>query len=306
MSQENSAVNESAPAPAAATTDASSVSASPLLSTRLGDPFYKFPLPNEVEQDCIAFLKKNLKEQPLEDDTQFLTANTFLRFSRARECNHEKSLAMLEACIKWRREYKPHHVTYDDCRGVLSLGTSFMLGHCREGRPIFYICPGPKNPYPAEERVKVMIYLMEETMKLGHHSLTWVFDWSRSGERGKDAESKKLREQTTKYLQDYYPERLGAMYMVDTPWYFWPLWAVVSLFLQKKTKNKIHIIKNKDLVKYIEPQFLLKQFQGGEAATPVVRLPDETVATMEDRTAPCASSDECAPPATATAGEAEQ
>jgi len=40
---------------------------------------------------------------------------------------------------------------------------------------------------------------------------------------------------------DYYPEIMGAMYVVDAPFLFSGVWAVVKNFLDEKTRNKIKI-----------------------------------------------------------------
>jgi CRAL/TRIO domain len=42
--------------------------------------------------------------------------------------------------------------------------------------------------------------------------------------------------------QDYYPERLGKMYIVNAPWGFATAWSVIKKFLDPVTINKIHIL----------------------------------------------------------------
>ena len=42
--------------------------------------------------------------------------------------------------------------------------------------------------------------------------------------------------------QDYYPEILGKMFIVNAPFLFSGFWAVVKPLLDEKTKNKITIV----------------------------------------------------------------
>jgi hypothetical protein len=39
--------------------------------------------------------------------------------------------------------------------------------------------------------------------------------------------------------QDYYPEQLGQLMIVNAPWVFTGIWAVVKTFLDEKTRKKI-------------------------------------------------------------------
>jgi len=64
---------------------------------------------------------------------------------------------------------------------------------------------------------------------------------------------------------DNYPERLGHMLIINTPWVFSVIWKIVSPFIDAKTKSKIHIIYGKyteDLLKYIPAESLPKEYGG--------------------------------------------
>jgi len=39
--------------------------------------------------------------------------------------------------------------------------------------------------------------------------------------------------------QDYYPEQLGQLMIVNAPWVFQGIWAVVKGFIDEKTRKKI-------------------------------------------------------------------
>ena len=46
----------------------------------------------------------------------------------------------------------------------------------------------------------------------------------------------------TKIAQDYYPEILGKMFIVNSGFMFRGIWGMVSVWIDKKTQKKIKII----------------------------------------------------------------
>lgn len=65
--------------------------------------------------------------------------------------------------------------------------------------------------------------------------------------------------------QNYYPERLGKMYVINAPWGFSGVWGVVKRFLDPVTVNKIHILGSgyqKELLAQVPAENLPKQFGG--------------------------------------------
>ena len=69
----------------------------------------------------------------------------------------------------------------------------------------------------------------------------------------------------TKIAQDYYPEILGKMYIVNSGFMFRGIWGMVSVWIDKKTKKKISIISGsgkKELLKDIDSD-KLPVFLGG-------------------------------------------
>lgn len=226
------------------------------------DPSIKPPTDDELK--CVNELKKVVTPHQLDaGDTYFLSDTTYLRFARARDNDLGKSLAMLEECVKWRREYKPYLITEHDVADILQLGTVFMAGLCVHQRPVVYMTPGAKNPFPAETRVKLIVFLLEETMRRGQTTLTWIFDFSKMGERGKDEHSRVTGKSTMHILQHYYPERLGALYMINTPWYFRAIATLMWPFIDKRTRQKLYLnVKVKHLTQYVQEDELIEAFGG--------------------------------------------
>lgn len=74
-----------------------------------------------------------------------------------------------------------------------------------------------------------------------------------------------------KIAQDYYPEILGKMFIVNSGFMFRGIWGVVSMWIDKKTQNKICIISGsgkKELLKDVSAESL-PEFLGGKCKAPL-------------------------------------
>ena len=73
----------------------------------------------------------------------------------------------------------------------------------------------------------------------------------------------------TRIAQDYYPEILGKMYILNSGFMFRGIWGVVSVWIDKKTQKKINIISGsgkKQLLADIDAENL-PEFLGGTCTT---------------------------------------
>ncbi len=65
--------------------------------------------------------------------------------------------------------------------------------------------------------------------------------------------------------QNYYPERLGRMYLINAPWGFSGVWNIVKGWLDPVTVEKIHVLGGgyqKELFAQVPPENLPKTFGG--------------------------------------------
>jgi hypothetical protein len=77
-------------------------------------------------------------------------------------------------------------------------------------------------------------------------------------------------QQASGISQNYYPERLGKLYVINAPWGFSAIFSVVKGFLDPVTVSKIHILGGnyqKELLAQI-PKENLPQVLGGECDCP--------------------------------------
>ena len=71
--------------------------------------------------------------------------------------------------------------------------------------------------------------------------------------------------QASAISQNYYPERLGKLYVINAPWGFSTVFSVVKGFLDPVTVDKIHILGSgyeQELLKQVPAENLPKQFGG--------------------------------------------
>lgn len=211
------------------------------------------------QKDCISKLKEafppsSAQELLGEEDADFLTSrNTYERFSAATNYKLEESIERLKATIEWRKEKKPYLITADAIPNALSSISMGFGGRCKAGRPILIMTLGAENNAEVEERVNLMLYILEVTHRKGYETITWVVDFISFG-NSKDDRSKATRKATMKVLQAHYPERLGALYMYHTPWYVSLLLPLVKAFMDKATMKKIKTAGDtiESLEKYID------------------------------------------------------
>lgn len=66
--------------------------------------------------------------------------------------------------------------------------------------------------------------------------------------------------------QNYYPETLAKMFLINTSFFFSAVWTIVKAFIDEKTRNKISVEKSsyqKKLLEYIDEENL-PSFLGGK------------------------------------------
>lgn len=71
--------------------------------------------------------------------------------------------------------------------------------------------------------------------------------------------------QASNMSQNYYPERLGKLYVINAPWGFSTIWGVVKGWIDPVTVQKIHILGSgyqKELLQQVPAESLPKVFGG--------------------------------------------
>ncbi|KAH7138238.1 SEC14 cytosolic factor [Dendryphion nanum] len=243
------------------------------------------------EQDAQVFQLRALLEQA--GYTKNLDTLTLLRYLRARKFNVELSKQMFIDAEKWRNEYAGIGVEelvrtfeYKERPEVFEYYPQYYHKIDKDGRPVYIEKLGKVDltalgKITSQERM--IQNLVCEYEKMADPRLPacsrksgYLLETSCSV---LDLKGVGIAKATSVYgylgavsgiSQNYYPERLGKLYVINAPWGFSGVFSVVKRFLDPVTVNKIHILGSgyeKELLAQIPAENLPKEF-GGTCACP--------------------------------------
>ncbi|KAG2393487.1 hypothetical protein C9374_007018 [Naegleria lovaniensis] len=202
---------------------------------------------NEILND---FIKRVDYDRLGDRERRFLDEAALIRFLRARDYDINKAEKLMNTCLEWRRSFKPDEITAEEIDSEASSGKLFQRGFDKLNRPIVYMFPARENSTDYEKNIKLLVYTLEravDAMPEGVEQMCWIIDFN--GYSTRNSLPLSVAKQTLNILNDCYPERLGACFMVDTPFIFNIFWKAISPFINPVTKNKIHFVNGKDTEK---------------------------------------------------------
>ncbi|KAG6394828.1 hypothetical protein SASPL_145418 [Salvia splendens] len=197
------------------------------------------------------------------------------RYLRARNWNVKKAVRMLKATLKWRHDYKPEEICWDDVAGEAETGKIYKSNYTdRNGRPVLVMRPScqvnsnalkppilllddcnvhisesliqSQNSKSIKGQIKYLVYCMENAildLPPEQEQMIWLIDF-----QGFNLShiSIKVTRETAHVLQEHYPERLGVAILYNAPKIFQPFWMVAKPFLEPKTANKVKFVCSDD------------------------------------------------------------
>ncbi|KAI9143458.1 CRAL-TRIO domain-containing protein [Paraphysoderma sedebokerense] len=197
---------------------------------------------------------------------------TLLRFLRARRFDVGKSKTMLLNCETWRKEYKVDELvktfTFPEAEAVGHLYPQYYHKTDKLGRPVYienYTNLNIKelNNITTMERLQQKLiveyelslaYRYPACSKLaGRHieqSCT-ILDLQGISLMSVGPVISFIRE-VSKIGQDYYPELLGTLFIINAPMLFSSVWSIIKAFLDEVTVKKIIILNSNYKSKVLE------------------------------------------------------
>lgn len=169
------------------------------------------------------------------------------RYLRARNWNVKKAVKMLKATLKWRLEYKPENIRWDDIASEAETGKIYRSEYKdKHGRTVLVMRPRCQNTKSTKGQIRYLVYCMENAiinLPEDQEQMVWLIDF-----HGFNVShiSLKVTKETAHVLQEHYPERLGAAILYDAPKIFEPFWKVAKPFLEPKTANKVSFVYSDD------------------------------------------------------------
>uniref|UniRef100_A0A060SX04 ARAD1A00946p n=1 Tax=Blastobotrys adeninivorans TaxID=409370 RepID=A0A060SX04_BLAAD len=250
---------------------------------------------NQSQMAALDTLRKQLKDAGY---TKRLDDATLLRFLRARKFDVAKAREMFEKCEKWRKEFGTDTVLEDfhyvEKSKVAQYYPQYYHKTDKDGRPVYF-----------EELGKVKINEMYKitTQERMLRNLVWEYESfvnhrlpACSRQKGELVEtsctildlkgiSLTSASQVYSYVreasnigQNYYPERMGKFYVINAPFGFSTVFAMIKPFLDPVTVEKIHILGSRyqdELLKQIPAENLPKKFGGKSESAGGVEMSDD-------------------------------
>lgn len=237
------------------------------------------------EQDAQVFQLRSMLEAA--GCTERLDTLSMLRFLRARKFNVEQAKQMFLDCEKWRKEFGggvDHLIRtfeYKEKAKVSEYYPQFYHKTDKDGRPVYI-----------EQLGKVDINAMYKITTSDRMLQNLVCEYEKVADPRLPACSRKsgcLLEtcctimdlkgvglskassvygyvgQASAISQNYYPERLGKLYIINAPWGFAGVFSFIKRFLDPVTVAKIHVLGSgyeNELLGQVPKENLPKEFGG--------------------------------------------
>lgn len=211
------------------------------------------------ESLVLEGFKSLIQKENLKYNREVVDDCYLIRFLRARKLKLDKALEMFKKYIKWREEFELDTIqsfTYPEEPDVLALYPQGLHKVDKQGRPIYYELLG-KLDMEKLLQVTSLDRLFKYNIQRLEIYLSHIFPAaSRSAQKNisqffsiidlKGFSAKLMSKKVYDYLkttltttQNYYPEMLGQMYIINSNLVFKGCWAVIKAFLDDKTKAKI-------------------------------------------------------------------
>lgn len=201
----------------------------------------------DEQKEKINEVRRLLGELP-EKSSIYCSDASISRYLTARNWNVKKATKMLKDTLKWRLEYKPEEIRWEEVAHEAETGKIYRSNYTdKYGRSILVMRPGFQNTKSTKGQIRYFVYCMENAilnLPPEHEQMVWLIDF-----RGYNLShiSVKVTQETAHVLQDHYPERLGLAILYNPPKFFEPFYMMVKPFLEPKTYRKVKFVYSDDL-----------------------------------------------------------
>ena len=245
---------------------------------------------NELNQDQYNALQKwksNLTTQNILPNFDNYDDLFLLRFLRARKFDLEKTMEMFKKYLQWRIDMKVSEINDSfEMENLIEIKKLYPHGYHRtdkQGRPIYielYDKTDVKGLFKITTEEKMVKYYIKQyerqikyifpacsaVVKRPVEQSCTILDANGIGLTSIFGPIKNFVKIASDIGQDYYPEMLGKMTIVNVGFLFRAVWSMVKAFIDPKTQNKISLLKStyKDDLLALIDEDKLPSFFGGK------------------------------------------
>ncbi|XP_062026030.1 uncharacterized protein LOC133742387 isoform X2 [Rosa rugosa] len=198
------------------------------------------------------------------------------RFLRARDLDVEQASAMFLKYLKWRQAFAPNgSISASEVPNQIAQNKLFLQGSDKRGCPIAVLLGARHFQVKGglKEFKRYVVYAFDKIcarMPPGQEKFIFIGDLEGWGYSNSDI---RAYLGAVSILQDYYPERLGKMFVVHVPFVFMTVWKIICPFIDNKTKEKIVFVENKmlksTLLEEIDESQLPEKYGGKLTLVPI-------------------------------------
>ena len=205
-----------------------------------------------AEKKALEFAKLEL----LLKDAGLLPCLTALDVDRwvvAHE-NAEKAMLAIKKCFDWRNETRVDEVLTNEIpprvAHILSTRECIVMPeHVQDkwGRPVMVCNPSRHDKKTKlKDMINFMVYCLESICAIADRrkvrDICVIYDLANFELTHMDY---KLAKTGIRLMMNYYPERLGALYIVNTPTMFYACYAIMQKWLYERTKEKVTFVSQR-------------------------------------------------------------
>eukprot|EP01004_Peranema_trichophorum_P006073 NODE_4910_length_1096_cov_72.633094_g4362_i0.p1 GENE.NODE_4910_length_1096_cov_72.633094_g4362_i0~~NODE_4910_length_1096_cov_72.633094_g4362_i0.p1 ORF type:complete len:261 (+),score=26.10 NODE_4910_length_1096_cov_72.633094_g4362_i0:60-842(+) len=192
--------------------------------------------------------------------------STSIRFLRPKHFDIPQARRKFLDYVSWYKQTNPHEITIDRAMEVEFLKEKFhFLGYDLEGRPVALVRSGLHiaSESPCDLVLRCMLCILEyftHIVEINVEEFVLILDQQGMTLKSIDPA---LEKNVLTTISKYYPERIGAVYIINTPTFIHSIFNLIKNFLSKRYFQRIHFLsKPSDLLARVPSTILPKEYGG--------------------------------------------
>ncbi|XP_047093376.1 phosphatidylinositol transfer protein 3-like isoform X3 [Lolium rigidum] len=230
-----------------------------LLKKTSSDATQPKSLSSEEQQEKVNEVR-GLLGALTEEMPSFLSDTTIYRFLLARNWSTEQAAKGLKETVKWRHEYRPEAISWEDIAEKEDEAKRIHVANCvdKNGRSVLILNMSIKSKVSLKDQIKHMVYLLEHLVMSSADEKddygVWIIDvrgWSIA------STPFSTTRECLHIIQTYYPGLIAVAIIFDPPRIFESFWKITKSLLDANMRDKVEFLyaSKPDSMKTMEELF---------------------------------------------------